>query len=69
MIFTINAIGLVIVFVYFFTQQRRGKEIWQSFRKRKMERGRNPTSDPLNPIFQFDLPEADVKKDRPSEPN
>jgi hypothetical protein len=63
MIFWLPAIALVIVFIYFAYQRRQSEEVWQRFRKRKMERRRDLLSDEPDPVFQFDQP------DKPADPN
>jgi hypothetical protein len=63
MIFWFGAIAVVIVLIYFTYTRRQAEEVWQRFRKRKVERLRGLPSDEPDAHFQFDEP------NKPKDPN
>jgi hypothetical protein len=54
-------LALVLVLAYFRTHRR--SDAWESFRRRRRERGpRSMPEQPIDPTFQFDEPPPDGPK-------
>jgi hypothetical protein len=56
MVVVIAAVAFLIVLIYFLTQQRASNDIWQSFRRRKLERRPAHSDQGIDETFNVDQP-------------
>ncbi len=67
LIIFLSATAFLIVLIYFLSQDRKRGEV-RSFRQRFRERRRYPPPEqPIDPIFAFDEPSVEIKRDKPGD--